>query len=48
MLVKRNYVNDPSGGSNDTLYFQIELKGLTSFGDRVESVLEHGILGYEQ
>jgi len=48
VLVQRNYINDASGGSNDTLYFQIELKGLTSFGDRVESVLEHGILGYEQ
>ena len=47
-LVKRNYVNDVSGASNDTLYFQLELKGLTSFGDRIESVLENGILGYEQ
>jgi LPS-assembly protein len=45
-FVKRNYINDTSGNSNNTLYFQLEFKGLSSFGDRVESVLEHGILGY--
>ncbi len=32
--------------SNYALYMELELKGLTSIGDKVESVLQDGILGY--
>jgi len=46
-VIARRYVNDafdeePSEG----LFFQLELKGLSSFGDKVEETLEEGILGY--
>lgn len=45
-VVNRRYVNDDAGETNDSLYVQLELKGLTSVGDGLENVLEHGILGY--
>ena len=29
------------------IFFQFELKGLTSFGEKLDSFLEEGILGYQ-
>lgn len=46
-VVNRRYVNDDLGEIRENLYIQFELKGLTSLGDSLESVLEHGILGYQ-
>jgi LPS-assembly protein len=46
-IVNRRYVNDDLGETRESLYIQFELKGLTSIGDSIESVLENGILGYE-
>jgi len=46
-IVNRRYVNDDLGETRENLYIQFELKGLTSLGDGLESVLEHGILGYD-
>lgn len=46
-IVNRRYVNDDLGETRASLYIQFELKGLTSIGDSLESLLEHGILGYE-
>jgi LPS-assembly protein len=46
-IVNRRYVNDDLGETRKSLYIQFELKGLTSIGDSIESVLENGILGYE-
>ncbi len=45
-LVGRSYINDTAGERNNAVLFQIELKGLTSFGDPVRETLESGILGY--
>lgn len=46
VLAKR-YVNDAFDEEpKEGLFFQLQLKGLTSFGDKVESVLEEGIRGY--
>ncbi|MGD8999014.1 MAG: LPS assembly protein LptD [Granulosicoccaceae bacterium] len=48
-LVGREYVNsiDPlDTHENNVIMLQLELKGLTSFGDRVKSFLGRGILGY--
>lgn len=47
--VWRNYVNDITGGgaSNNAVFVQLELKGLTRVGQDVSSLLEHGILGYQ-
>jgi LPS-assembly protein len=33
---------------DDAIYLQLELKGLTNFGNKVESLLQEGILGYER
>ena len=46
-VVNRRYVNDDLGDTRENLYIQFELKGLTSQGDNLESVLENGILGYK-
>ncbi len=45
-LVARNYRTGIDGEANNMIYFQIELKGLTDIGNRVDSLLEQGILGY--
>lgn len=48
-VVWRNYVNDITGGgaSNNAVFVQLELKGLTRVGQDVSGLLEHGILGYQ-
>ncbi len=45
-LVARHYVNDLDEESNNALYLQLELKGLTRVGNSISNLLEHGILGY--
>lgn len=47
-MVGRSYINDPTGASNRSLFVELELKGLTSVGNRVEGLLENGILGYSR
>jgi len=47
-VIARQYVNDaldeePKQG----IFFQFELKGLTSFGQKLDSILEENILGYQ-
>lgn len=46
-LVGRSYINDDGDSRNTAIFFQLELKGLGSLGKKVDSALEHGILGYE-
>ena len=46
-VVWRNYVNDVSGATNNAMFVQLELKGLTRIGQDVSGLLEHGILGYQ-
>jgi LPS-assembly protein len=46
-VVWRNYVNDVSGATNNAVFVQLELKGLTRVGQDVSGLLEHGILGYQ-
>lgn len=45
-VMGRSYISDTQGEHNDAILFQLELKGLTSLGDPIESLLEDGILGY--
>ena len=45
-VMARSYISDIQGEKNDAILFQLELKGLTSFGDPIEHLLEDGILGY--
>ena len=47
-LMGRGYVHDTDGERNDAILVQLELKGLTSFGDPIEALLENGILGYQR
>jgi len=46
-LVKRAFVSDINSEINHALFLQLELKGLTGFGDNISELLETGILGYE-
>ncbi len=45
-FVVRNYVNG-IGQNNNAMFVQLELKGLTRIGQDVSSLLENGILGYQ-
>ena len=46
-IVGRSYINNDSDSRNTAVFFQLELKGLGKLGKKVDSALEHGILGYE-
>jgi LPS-assembly protein len=46
-VIARRYVNDAFDEKpTEGLFFQFELKGLTSLGEKLDSFLEEGILGY--
>ncbi|WP_428623390.1 LPS assembly protein LptD [Sedimenticola sp.] len=45
-FVVRNYRSDANADGNLALFLQLELKGLTSLGDKIDQFLERGILGY--
>ncbi len=45
-LVSRRFITTRTGESDTSLLLQLELKGLTSVGQRADSFLENGILGY--
>ena len=45
-LVARNYVSNRTGESDNSVLFQVELKGLSSVGTRNDTFLERGIRGY--
>jgi LPS-assembly protein len=50
-FVARSYFSvdeDANALDNASYLFQLELKGFTSVGDKIESVLQDGILGYVQ
>ncbi len=47
-FLRRRYVIDGSGSVNKSWFVQLSLKGLTRLGNRIEEVLEHGILGYRR
>jgi LPS-assembly protein len=46
-FVARSYVTDGGTEYNDAIYFQLVLKGLTGVGQKIDELLEEGILGYE-
>ncbi|WJW75908.1 LPS assembly protein LptD [Thiohalobacter sp. IOR34] len=45
-ILGRSYINDTQGRRNNSLLLQLELKGLTSFGDPISELLQNDILGY--
>ncbi|MCP3670211.1 MAG: LPS assembly protein LptD [Gammaproteobacteria bacterium] len=44
--VGRHYINDVDDNANTAFYLQLELKGLTSIGNKVGDFLEDNLLGY--
>jgi LPS-assembly protein len=47
-IAGRRFVNNvEQGTTNDSVFVELELKGLTRFGSRIEDLLERGILGYD-
>ncbi len=47
-LASRRYLSDTAGEFQNSIYLQIELKGLMNIGDSIEKLLENGILGYQK
>jgi LPS-assembly protein len=47
-FVTRDYIDSDGGGDNRVYMAQFVLKGLATFGSKIESVLEDGILGYSE
>jgi LPS-assembly protein len=46
-LVGRRYVRNDEGDTRESLFAQLELKGMAQLGHDVDEVLERSILGYE-
>ncbi len=48
-LVAQQLLTDPDGDpeKENSIFLQLELKGLTSFGSKIDEFLERGILGYQ-
>ncbi len=47
-VVARRWVTDVDSDYDTGIFFELELKGLGSFGDDITSFLETGILGYDR
>ena len=49
-LIGRRYLNEIQANgtalSNNAVFFQLELKGLTTLGDQVDKFLERSVTGY--
>jgi LPS-assembly protein len=45
-LVARSYIYNTEDDRNNSVFLQLELKGLGKLGNRVDEALERGILGY--
>ncbi|MEN7343006.1 MAG: LPS assembly protein LptD [Pseudomonadota bacterium] len=46
-IVSRRFISRRDGTADSAIAIQLELKGLSSVGDSVDSLLENGILGYQ-
>ena len=53
-ILRRRFVNSSTDSissqtkTNKTWFFEMQFKGLTSLGNRIDTVLENGILGYQK
>ena len=45
-LVAQQFITDATADPRNTIYLQLELKGLASVGHEVDEFLEKNILGY--
>ena len=46
-VLARHYLRNAFGKANDALYFEMELKGIGSIGQKTGDFLRRGILGYQ-
>ena len=47
-VVTRRYVRRYSGDTTSSIMFELELKGLTNIGNKVENLLTEGVFGYNR
>jgi len=47
-VVTRRYIRGLSGDSTSAILFELELKGLTNLGSKVENLLTEGVFGYNR
>ena len=45
-MLSRRYLDTGINDYQDSVYIQLELKGLTNIGDKIESLLQNDIMGY--
>jgi len=46
-LLGQSYINNTEGDYNNSVFLQLELKGLGKLGTKIDEALERGILGYQ-
>ncbi|HEX2797605.1 MAG TPA: LPS assembly protein LptD, partial [Immundisolibacter sp.] len=47
-VVTRRYIRNLSGETTSAILFELELKGLTNIGNKVENLLTEGVFGYNR
>jgi hypothetical protein len=47
-VVTRRYIRNLSGETTSAIMFELELKGLTNIGNKVENLLTEGVFGYDR
>ncbi len=47
-VVTRRYIRNLSGQTTSAILFELELKGLTNIGNKVENLLTEGVFGYSR
>jgi LPS-assembly protein len=47
-VVSRRYIRELSGDTSSSIMLEIELKGLTNIGNKVENLLTEGVYGYNR
>lgn len=46
-VIARRWINDADGNSDNAIYFELDLKGIGTIGQKTDSFLRRGILGYQ-
>ena len=46
-VLARHWIRDAEGNADNAIYFEMELKGLGSVGQKTDSFLRRAILGYQ-
>lgn len=46
-VIARHWISDANGNSDNAIYFELDFKGIGSVGQKTDSFLRRGILGYQ-